>query len=42
LCEAVWDNKHPDERLDDGTHDQDTIDAMEYSIEPLMFELNKL
>lgn len=42
LCEAVWDNKHPDERLDDGTHDQDTIDGMEYSIEPLMFELNKL
>ena len=42
LCEAVWDNKHPDERLDNGTHDQDTIDAMEYSIEPFMFELNKL
>lgn len=33
---SVWDSKHPDERLDDGTTDIDTIDAMEYSIEPYM------
>ena len=39
LCEATWDIKHPDERLDDGSHDQDTIDAMEYSIEPSMKEI---
>lgn len=30
---AVWDSKHPDERLDDGTSDIDTMDAFEYSIE---------
>lgn len=30
---AVWDTKHPDTRLDDGTTDIDTIDADEYSIE---------
>ena len=42
FCEATWDNKHPDQRLDDGSHDQDTIDSTEYSIEPFMFELNKL
>lgn len=39
LCEAVWDNKHPDERLDNGSNDIDTLDAMEYSIEPFMKEL---
>ena len=30
---AVWDSKHPDTRLDDGTSDIDTMDAFEYSIE---------
>lgn len=36
LENAVWDDKHPDTRLDDGTTDIDTLDAMEYSIEPFM------
>ena len=36
LENAVWDSKHPDTRLDDGTTDIDTLDAMEYSIEPFM------
>lgn len=36
LQTSVWDSKHPDRRLDDGTTDIDTIDAMEYSIEPYM------
>ena len=40
LSNAVWDQNHPDERLDDGvTSDIDTMDAMEYSIEE---HLNKL
>ena len=30
---AVWDSKHPDTRLDDGTSDIDTMDALEYAIE---------
>lgn len=30
--DAVWDNKHPDQRLDDGTTDIDSLDAFEYSI----------
>ena len=34
LCEAVWDeSKNEDTRLDDGTSDIDTLDALEYSIE---------
>lgn len=34
LCEAVWDeSKNEDIRLDDGTTDIDTLDALEYSIE---------
>lgn len=34
LCQAVWDEKQLDSvRLDDGTSDIDTLDAMEYSIE---------
>lgn len=33
LCEAVWDEKKENERLDDFTSDIDTLDAMEYSIE---------
>ncbi len=39
LENAVWDDKHADTRLDDGTTDIDTIDAMEYSIEPFMNSL---
>ena len=39
LENAVWDDKHADTRLDDGTTDIDTIDAMEYSIEPFMTQL---
>lgn len=31
--EAVWNEKHEDERLDNGTTDIDIIDAFEYSIE---------
>lgn len=34
LCEALWDLKHPDERLDDGSTDIDSLDALEYSLEP--------
>lgn len=30
--DAVWDEKHEDERLDDGTSDIDSLDAFEYSI----------
>ena len=31
---CIWDDKHPDERLDDGkTADIDTMDALEYSFE---------
>jgi PBSX family phage terminase large subunit len=33
ITNAVWDAKHPDERLDDGTSDIDTLDAFEYSFE---------
>ncbi len=35
LEEAIWDKKHPEKsiRLDDGTTDIDTLDALEYSIE---------
>ena len=33
LEEAVWDEDKEDERLDDGTTDIDTLDALEYSIE---------
>lgn len=33
LCGAVWDKNHPDERLDDGTSDIDTLDGLEYSLE---------
>lgn len=41
LCQAVWNNKegHEDERLDNGTSDIDTLDAMEYSIEPHLNDL---
>ena len=30
--DALWNNKKPDERLDDGTTDIDSLDAFEYSI----------
>lgn len=33
LAEAVWDDEKEDTRLDDGTTDIDTLDAMEYAIE---------
>lgn len=42
LCEALWDSKHDDERLDDGTTDIDTLDALEYAIEPYMGELSRI
>ena len=42
LCEAVWDVKHPYERLDDGSTPIDDLDAMEYSIEPFMYELGRM
>lgn len=42
LCEALWDAKHEDTRLDDGTTDIDTLDALEYSIEPYFMELSRL
>ena len=41
LSEAVWDSKHPerDVRLDDGTTNIDSLDALEYSAEPYMEEM---
>lgn len=30
--DAVWNDKKPDERLDDGTTDIDSLDAFEYSV----------
>ena len=30
-CSQIWDEKHPDTRLDNGTVDIDTADAEEYS-----------
>lgn len=39
LQTAVWNEKVSDERLDDGSTDIDTLDAMEYSIEPYFREL---
>ena len=41
LCEAVWDPKKEDKRLDNGTTDIDTLDALEYSIEPYFNELSR-
>lgn len=34
LKEAVWSDKRPDERLDDGTSDIDSLDAFEYALIP--------
>lgn len=39
MCGAVWDNKNPDKRLDDGTSDIDTMDATEYSFEKHILDL---
>lgn len=41
LSSALWSDKHPtkDVRLDDGTTDIDSLDAMEYSVEPYMEQL---
>lgn len=39
LAEAQWNKKKPDERLDDGSTDIDTLDAFEYSIEYHMNDL---
>lgn len=33
LNTAIWDAKHPDQRLDNGTTDIDTLDASEYAVE---------
>ena len=37
--QALWDDKHPDERLDDGTTPIDDLDASEYSIFPFYDKL---
>lgn len=39
LQEALWDIKKEDTRLDDGATDIDTLDALEYAIEPEMYNL---
>ena len=36
FTDAVWDEKHEDVRLDDGSTNIDSIDATEYSQEPFM------
>ena len=38
-CEALWDEKHQDERLDDGTTDIDSLDAEEYATFPFYDKL---
>lgn len=41
MCEVIFDpKKYDDERLDNGTTDVDTCDALEYSIEPFMAQLS--
>ena len=42
LQDAVWNEDKEDERLDDFTSDIDTLDAMEYSIEPFFGELSRI
>lgn len=42
LYEAIWNPKKEDERLDDGTTDIDTLDGLEYSIEPHFSELTRI
>lgn len=39
FSDAVYDEKHEDERLDNGTSDIDSLDAFEYCIEPHMAAL---
>lgn len=41
ICEVLWDAKHEDTRLDDGTTDIDTMDALEYSFEPWMLQMTR-
>lgn len=41
LKNAVWDDKKVDVRLDDGTTNIDTIDGLEYAIEPMADNLLK-
>lgn len=41
LCEALWEVDKEDVRLDNGSTDIDTLDALEYSIEPLMSDLSR-
>lgn len=44
LSEAVWDAKSPvrDRRLDDGTTNIDSLDAMEYALEPYMDDITAI
>ena len=42
LCEALWNPKKEDERLDNNTTDIDSMDAFEYSIEPYFSELSRI
>lgn len=42
IQEAVWDDKHEDVRLDDGSTNIDSLDAMEYSAEPFMAAMTDL
>ena len=44
LCEAVWDGRDPtaDVRLDNGTTNIDSLDALEYSFEPYMEQMTAL
>lgn len=39
LRTAVWDKKHDDRPLDDGTYDRDIIDAFDYSMTPHITQL---
>lgn len=39
LRTAVWDDKHEDKPLDDGTYDRDIIDAFDYSMTPHITQL---
>ena len=42
MCEALWNPKKDDERLDDNSSDIDSVDALEYSIEPFFGELSRI
>ena len=43
LSAAVWDSKHAnkDVRLDDGNYNIDSLDALEYALEPYMGDLQE-